>query len=144
MKKYFLLILLMPYNPVLAQNSSPGELINAWVKCWNTYDLNDINRLFVNDSSVTYFSSERPGLIKGIDSLRRHHEHFGFVPGGKKSESRLWLTEIKYSREVVTATWHFQRPGSEEQKGPVTFILNPGASGYRIKHAHFSNDPQPR
>lgn len=143
MKKYFLLIFLIPNGAIHAQKSSPKELINAWVKCWNTYDLNEVNKLFVSDTSVTYFSSERPGIIKGIDSLHRHHERFGFVAGGKKSESKLWLTEARYYREEVTATWHFQRTGSPEQRGPVTFILKREGSGYRIRHAHFSNDPKP-
>lgn len=132
--------------PTLAcgQSKSPQDLIRDWEKSWNTYDLNEVSRLFVNDSSVTYFSSERAGLIHGIDSLIKHHRGFGFQPGGKKSESKLWLSEVRYLPLAVTATWHFQRPGSPEQRGPVTFILKKGRTDLRIAHAHFSNDPKPK
>lgn len=116
----------------------------AWEKSWNTYDLDAVPQLFINDSSVTYFSSERAGLIHGIDSLVKHHRGFGFVPGGKVSSNRLWLTELRYLPLALTATWHFQRPESPEQKGPVTFMLKKSANGIRIAHAHFSNDPKPK
>lgn len=116
----------------------------TWERSWNTYDLDVIQKLFVNDSSVTYFSSERAGLIHGIDSLVKHHRSFGFVSGGKVPTNKLWLTELRYLPAAVTATWHFQRPGSPEQRGPVTFILKEDAKGLRIAHAHFSNDPKPK
>lgn len=129
----------------LGQEKTPRALIGAWEKSWNTYDLNEVQRLFVNDSSVTYFSSERAGLIHGIDSLVKHHKSFGFVQGGKQPTNRLWLTEVRYLKDAsVTATWHFQRPGNDEQRGPVTFILKTVKGGYRIAHAHFSNDPKGR
>ena len=118
--------------------------MTSWEKSWNTYDLNQVTELFVNDSSVTYFSSERAGLIHGIDSLIKHHRGFGFVPGGKTSVNKLWLTELQYLPLAVTAAWHFQKPGVPEQRGPVTFILKKYPNGFRISHAHFSNDPKPK
>lgn len=127
-----------------AQEKSPQLLLAAWEKSWNTYDLNEVRRLFVADQSVTYFSSERAGLIQGIDSLVKHHRGFGFVEGGKASTNRLWLTEVQHRSLSVIAIWHFQRPGNPEQRGPVTFILQPDGTGYRIAHAHFSNDPKGR
>jgi len=126
------------------QHQNAKSLIGAWEKSWNTYDLDEVGRLFVSDSTVTYFSSERPGLIHGFDSLIHHHRGFGFVPGGKTSPNRLWLTEVRYLPAAVTATWHFKRPEGPEQRGPVTFILHRGAKGLRIAHAHFSNDPKAR
>lgn len=139
-----ILILLLISTSCLGQEKTPRTLVGAWEKSWNTYDLNEVQRLFVNDSSVTYFSSERAGLIHGIDSLVKHHRAFGFVPGGKSSTNRLWLTQTRYLNDAVTATWHFQRPGSDEQRGPVTFVLKAVPGGYRIAHAHFSNDPKGR
>ena len=127
-----------------AQENSPEALLSAWEKSWNTYDLNEVSRLFVTDNSVTYFSSERAGLIQGLDSLLRHHRGFGFVAGGKTTDNRLWLTEVHYRPLAATATWHFQRPGSPEQRGPVTFLFQQSGKGYLIAHAHFSNDPKAR
>jgi hypothetical protein len=138
----FLILLLSSVG--YAQHQNAKSLIVAWEKSWNTYDLDEVQHLFVNDSSVTYFSSERAGLIHGIDSLVRHHKGFGFLSGGKTSPNKLWLTEIRYLPAAVTAIWHFQRPGSPEQRGPVTFSLHRDAKGLRIAHAHFSNDPKPR
>ena len=144
MKKLVIILLVVLCYTAHAQKRTAHELIVAWEKVWNTYDLNEVTNLFVTDSSVTYFSSEYAGLIHGIDSLLSHHRRFGFLPGGKKSDNRLWLTEVRHLSSSVTATWHFQRPASPEQKGPVTFILAKSRSGFRIQHAHFSNDPKPK
>jgi hypothetical protein len=123
--------------------------VEAWVDMWNRFDLDKVDVLFVRDARVTYFSSEKPGLIAGIDALREHHRGFGFVPGGADRGSRLWLEEVQahtYGRVVlVTATWLFQRRGSDKaQRGPVTLVLLSEGSGCRITHAHFANDPAPK
>ncbi len=145
MKYSAVVVLLFTLSAVgFGQQKTPKEVITAWEKSWNTYDLEAVTQLFVNDSSVTYFSSERAGLIHGIDSLKKHHRGFGFLPGGKVSSNRLWLTELRYLPLAVSATWHFQRPGSPEQRGPVTFILRKDPKGILIAHAHFSNDPKPK
>lgn len=144
MKAVFAFALLICPFVLRAQESSPEALIRAWEKSWNTYDLKEVNRLFVNDQTVTYYSSERAGLIQGIDSLIKHHRGFGFVDGGKASANRLWLTDVRYRPLAVTATWHFQRPENPEQRGPVTFILESRGKEFRIAHAHFSNDPKGR
>jgi len=133
---------LLGWISAVGQEKSPQTLIAAWEKSWNTYDLNEVRRLFVSDTSVTYFSSERAGLIRGMDSLIVHHQRFGFVAGGKVSENRLWLSDVRYLPSAVTATWHFKRPGADEQKGPVSIVLKGGPQGFRIAHAHFSNDPK--
>ena len=116
---------------------------------WNRYDLDRVDALFVRDARVTYFSSERPGLIAGIDALREHHRGFGFAPGGADRGSRLWLEGLQahtYGKVVlVTATWLFQRRGSDKtQRGPVTLVLLSEGGGCRIAHAHFANDPPPK
>ena len=149
MKQFLCVFLLIQALTAQAQSRSPRSLIEAWEKSWNTYDLDVVRHLFVNDSSVTYFSSERAGLIHGIDSLVKHHQSFGFVPGGKSSPNKLWLTDVQYiqahhGRPFVAATWHFQRPGNPEQRGAVTFVLKYSPDWCWIAHAHFSNDPKPK
>jgi hypothetical protein len=57
----------------MVQKFNP-EIVDDWVKFWNTYDLNQVEKLFLKDDRVTYFSSERQGVIKGYEALVRHHE----------------------------------------------------------------------
>ncbi|MFH0850289.1 MAG: DUF4440 domain-containing protein [Candidatus Bathyarchaeota archaeon] len=120
------------------------DAVEDWVKLWNTYDLNQVKRLFLDDGRVTYFSSEKQGLIKGIDSLVRHHEEFGFVAGGKETGNRLWLEDVDIEEfadsAAVKADWLFQRKASDgTQRGPVTILYVKAGEGWRIAHAHFSN-----
>lgn len=122
------------------------DLIGTWVAMWNSYDLFMVDKLFLTDSTVTYFSSEKEGLIRGIDAVREHHAGFGFVEGGKVQENRLWLedvqTDIYGSAEVVTGIWFFRRgpEGSDDiQRGPVTFVYVQKVSEYRIAHVNFGN-----
>jgi ketosteroid isomerase-like protein len=124
--------------------------LTAWTLAWNIYDLDLAGKLFVPGSRTTYFSSEKPGRIAGSEALMEHHRGFGFVPGGKAADNRLWLENFTVWEEkdmaFVTAGWGFDRdvagPGPV-QKGPVTFVLVRGDDGWRIVHAHFANDPAP-
>ena len=105
------------------------ELLDSWVAMWNAYDLAMVNNLFLQDSRVSYFSSEKEGLIQGIDAVREHHVGFGFVDGGKSQKNELWVEGVQVSNfgiaAVVAGIWYFQRasddPGSI-QKGPFTFV----------------------
>jgi len=120
--------------------------VRAWVEMWNRFDLDRVDALFVRDARLSYFSSEKPGLIVGMDALRQHHRGFGFVPGGADRGSRLWLEAVQAhtygSVVVVTATWLFQRAGAAAaQRGPVTLVLLGDGGSCRIAHAHFANDP---
>jgi hypothetical protein len=120
--------------------------VRAWIDMWNRFDLDRVDALFLRDARLTYFSSERPGLISGIDALRQHHRGFGFAPGGADRGSRLWLEAVQAHTYggvvVVTATWLFQRAGAgAAQRGPVTLILVNEGGACRIAHAHFANDP---
>ena len=122
------------------------KLIEEWTAMWNSYNLDEVDLLFTKD--VTYFSSERSGLIMGLDKLKAHHKSFGFVSAGKKSETKLWLTDI-YKKNMdgdvlVAAIWHFSRPENKtDQQGPVTFLISERTGKWLIHHAHFSNDPNP-
>jgi hypothetical protein len=121
-----------------------ARALDAWVGMWNSYDLAQVDRLFMHGPQVSYFSSEREGLISGFDELVAHHEGFGFVAGGQERPSRLWLEEVDITMyggvAVVAAIWYFDRDGTdaEPQKGPVTFVYAPAADGPRIVHANFS------
>jgi ketosteroid isomerase-like protein len=121
--------------------------LDSWVEMWSSYDLDEVRSLFVADPSVTYFSSERGGLIQGIEALVRHHAGFGFRSGGAPTGSRLWLEEVEVrwanGTAVVLAQWLFASAGSPDapQRGPVTFVLVPRADRYRILHAHFADAP---
>jgi ketosteroid isomerase-like protein len=121
----------------------PG-LVDAWVAIWNSYDLSLVEKLFLNDERVTYFSSEKQGVVKGIEALVRHHEGFGFVMGGKVQPNKLWLEDIDIEAfpgaAVVTAIWLFRRGDSgKTQRGPVTLVYVPVGGGWRIAHANFGN-----
>ena len=41
------------------------RLVDAWVAIWNSYDLSMVEKLFVNDERVTYFSSEKQAPSRG-------------------------------------------------------------------------------
>jgi ketosteroid isomerase-like protein len=120
------------------------KIIDDWVKLWNTYDLDEVERLFLRDDRVTYFSSEKQGVIKGYEALVKHHEGFGFIKGGKKAANKLWLEGVDVEdfddNAVVCAVWFFKRPTSDTpQKGPVTLVYEHTCDGWRIAHANFGN-----
>jgi ketosteroid isomerase-like protein len=122
------------------------ELIDTWVSAWNSYDLSIVDQLFLKDKRVTYFSSEKNDLIKGFDAVRKHHEGFGFVEGGKDQPNKLWIEgmtiHVFESSASITGIWCFQRGADEPvdiQKGPMTFICVKLGTEWRIAHAHFSN-----
>jgi ketosteroid isomerase-like protein len=121
-----------------------SKIVDDWVKFWNTYDLNQVEKLFLKDDRVTYFSSEKQGVIKGYEALVRHHEGFGFVKGGKVQPNKLWLEGMDVEdfgdSAIVCAVWFFKRPNAESpQKGPVTIVYERTPDGMRIAHAHFGN-----
>ena len=49
------------------------KYLNAWVDMWNSYDLNQVDKLFLQDNRITYFSSEREGAFIGSEAVREHH-----------------------------------------------------------------------
>jgi hypothetical protein len=124
----------------------PQTHVAAWIDLWSTYDLNRVNQLFLGDSTVTYFSSEREGLIKGFEAVREHHAAFGFSEGGTTAEQELWVedlhTNVYGPTAVVTGIWLF---GNREaapngvQRGPMTVIYAWDHDDYRIAHMHFAS-----
>ena len=130
--------------------AAPASALRAWTVFWNLYDLGAVPLLFAKGDGATYFSSEKAGLIAGREALISHHRGFGFVPGGKAQDSRLWLEDIRIRMHgpaaLATAIWLFDRDVAgplPPQRGPVTFLLTreEPAGAWRISHAHFANDP---
>jgi len=124
-------------------NGSVQATIDRWVRMWNTYDLREVEKLFCHCDELSYFSSEREGLIRGIDAVVEHHRGFGFEPGESDRGTKLWLEDVTTSDFgescLVTAIWYFERP-ERTQKGPVTILLRQKTSGgYEIVHMNFSN-----
>ena len=126
---------LIPFN---------NSVIKQWVDSWESYDLNMVDKLF--HKNITYFSSEKEGLIKGLENVREHHAGFGFVPGGIKHANKLWLEDIIISDHfnvvIVSAIWYFDKTtdsGNELQKGPVSFVYLKTQDTYKIVHINFSN-----
>jgi len=125
------------------------ERVNAWVSMWNSYDLSMVDNLFLTDERLTYFSSEKEGLIEGFTAVREHHRGFGFIEGGKIQDNKLWVEDLHvnvYSPvAVVTGIWFFRRgpEGSKDiSRGPVTFVYVREEEEYRLAHLHFSEYEQ--
>ena len=121
-------------------------ILGRWVSMWNTYDLTLVDSLFLTDSRLTYFSSEKEGLIQGLEAVREHHVGFGFVEGGKEQENELWLDDLQTQSfgdvVAVEGVWYFRAASGDSaatQKGPVTFLYVLVADTYRIAHVHFAN-----
>ncbi len=118
-------------------------LINKWVEMWNNYDLAAVDALFARDERLSYFSSEKSGVIRGIQALLEHHRGFGFCMGGKKPNHRLWIedlhTELYESAAVGTAVWFFEKNTGKRQSGPVTFVIHVIAGKPKFVHMHFAN-----
>jgi hypothetical protein len=119
--------------------------IAEWVSMWNSYDLDDVSRVFVTDDRVTYFSSEREGLIVGFEAVLEHHRGFGFLSGGKDQDNKLWVEDVKVmnlgSSAAVAAIWLFKRADGTVQKGPMTAVYVVDGPTLRIVHLHFANYP---
>lgn len=125
--------------------SSIENLVKEWEAMWNAYDLSKVDSLFLNDARLTYFSSEKEGVIRGFEAVKKHHEGFGFEPGGKVQESKLWVDDIEVDffggTAIVTGIWYFQRESEERmapQRGPLTFVYVKEEPGYRLAHLNFA------
>lgn len=121
------------------------EQVNEWISMWNEYNLSKVDELFLADDRITYFSSEKEGLIKGPEAVREHHRGFGFVEGGKIQENKLWVEDLQANVfspvVIVTGIWFFRRgpEGSKDiSRGPVTFVYIQEEKEYRLAHLHFS------
>lgn len=133
-----------------AAPATPAGLLDAWVGLWGSYDLDLVPVLFLRDDRLTYFSSEREGLIRGFEAVLEHHRGFGFVPGGAARDTSLWVDDVVITDvgaiAVITAIWHFGDPAfpGDAQRGPMTAVAIQATDGYRIAHMNFATyRPQP-
>lgn len=132
-------------NPIT--ENEVNEMVDRWLTLWSSYDLNLLDSIFWKDADMTYFSSEKRGLIKGFNEMRPHHEGFGFVSGGMKPSKELCLEDIDVTLQpdfaVVGAIWYFgdrTLPKDSVQNGPVSFVLLRNNEGVvKIAHTHFAN-----
>lgn len=138
--KVILFLGIFGYSPMTSFDADMW--VGKWVKIWNTYDLNQVDELFLQDSRLTYFSSEKEGTIIGIDAVRDHHQGFGFVAGGKDQPNKLWVEDLHSaefeSSAVVTGIWYFQRSDGTKQRGPVTIVYIRQGDKFKIAHMNFS------
>ena len=134
------------HNDPSITESDVESVIVRWEQLWATYDLDDLDEVFLQEPGLSYFSSEKEGIIQGFDAIVEHHEGFGFANGGATPPMQLWLEDrhvfVHGAAAVVTAIWVFGDPdqSSGNQRGPVTFVVMSDAQGKsRISHAHFAN-----
>lgn len=122
-----------PHGPSTPDAGGPQALVEEWVEMWNSYDLDQVGRLFLNDDRLTYFSSEREGVIRGMDALLEHHRGFGFVPGGKDQPNRLWVEGLRADllgdAAVLTGIWYFQSVPGETADPETGADEAPGGAG---------------
>lgn len=122
-------------------------VVDKWLMLWETYDSDMLGDIFLQSEDLTYFSSEKEGLMQGFEELLPHHTGFGFVAGGKKPELSLWLENVEtrvYDGSVmVGGVWYFgdkSQPIDSISNGPVTFVLVKNSEGItKIAHTHFAN-----
>jgi hypothetical protein len=133
------------HRNLYCSDSRIQELTDSWVAMWNTYDLAMVDELFLQDSRVSYYSSEKEGLIQGIQAVREHHVGFGFITGGKPQDNKLWVEDVRISQfassAVVAGIWYFQRASDDKesvQKGPFTFVCVQQGDKWRLAHLNFS------
>lgn len=129
-------------------NASPSQqdfdlhkVIDRWVNMWDTYDLAQVDKLFLPSPEITYFSSEKETVMKGIEAVREHHLNFGFVDGGKKTQSKLWVEDLHAltlgTAAVVTGIWFFSQSAWKTQYGPFTFVYTQKDNDFLLAHVHF-------
>jgi len=137
-------ILVLPAN---AQIDSAESLLGEWVDMWASYDLNQVEVLFRNDETITYFSSEFEGAITGFDAIYEHHKGFGFKKGGASPSAQLWVDSVHTTASgestALAALWYFGDPddGISDQYGPMTMVVSHENESWQIVHMHFGNYP---
>jgi imidazolonepropionase-like amidohydrolase/ketosteroid isomerase-like protein len=125
--------------------ATPDALLEAWLGMWRRYDLDAVDELFVDDAAVSYFASDRQGLMEGVEAIRDYHAGLGFVADGFQPESELWLEQVTIAdfgeSAVIGAVWYFgsRLDRRAADRGPLTMVLTRTLSGLRISHVNFGN-----
>lgn len=133
---------------VTAGHESPRLALNAWLNLWRRYDLDALDDVFLMDPALTYFASDREGVIEGWEAVRSYYEEQGFVRGGFPVTDELWLentviTDFDESA-VVSAVWRFGNRVTPEAsgRGPFSMVIVKTNSGFRVSHVNMSNYPR--
>jgi len=84
--------------------------LDRWVSLWDAYDLEMLPDIFLWDPTVTYFSSETEGLLRGTEALRDHYRSMGFATGGRTPEQSLWVEEVHAVATGSTAIVRLYHP----------------------------------
>jgi ketosteroid isomerase-like protein len=146
------------YRPPVAFEKTPDakrasgpesvqEVLDLWLGLWRRYDLDRVGDVFLQDSTLTYFSSDSEGAIRGYTAVLAHYRDLGFVSGGFQPESELWLEDPVIAdfgdSAVITAVWHFGNKvaRADEGRGPMTMVVIRTSAGYRISHLNLANYP---
>jgi imidazolonepropionase-like amidohydrolase len=130
--------------------TSPGEALEHWLGLWRRYDLTHFDEVFLDDPALTYFPNDSAGLIEGFDAVRAYHEGLGFVAGGFRPDSELWIEDVVLSdfgqSATVSAVWHYgsRVRAAETPGGPLTIVIVRTRNGHRISHVHMGNYPSGR
>lgn len=143
------------YRPVLETqgpeaDATPGpvtaqQALEYWLALWRRYDLDRLPGIFLDDPTLTYFSSSSEGVKEGYDAVVRHHRDLGFVSGGFQPENELWIESTLIAdfdeSAVITGVWYFGNRVSRESagRGPMTMVLVRTTAGYKISHLHLGN-----
>jgi hypothetical protein len=120
-------------------------LLDAYNRCFLDRDLAALRALYVRDGEVVYFDNHA-----GCDStsLDKHLEKVGaFFAHGKATESggvepllsegfTVFAGDAAAVMTVVLRYTSAPKPGVRS-----TFVLEPEAGDWRIRHLHFSFDP---
>jgi imidazolonepropionase-like amidohydrolase len=123
--------------------ATPDALLEAWLGMWRRHDLDMIDDVFLDDDVVTYYASDREGLIQGIDAIREYHAGLGFASGGFRPEMELWLERVNIAdfgeSAVIGAVWYFgdRLDRRATGRGPLTMALARTVSGFKIAHVNF-------
>jgi len=125
--------------------ASAQALLDNWVAMWREYDLDRVADLFVVDDALTYFPSDREGVIQGYSAVHAYLAGLGFISGGFEPQNEMWFEQIAVSdfgeSAVVSAVWYFgdRLNRRAARRGPLTLALARVGDGVRISHANFGN-----
>jgi hypothetical protein len=120
-------------------------LLEAYNRCFYDRDLAALGALYASDGELPYFDNH-----PGCDSttLRAHLEKVGaFFARGKPTESGgvepLLIEKLTVFADVASAVMTVTLPYASRPKPGVrsTFVLQREDAGWRIRHVHFSFDP---
>jgi imidazolonepropionase-like amidohydrolase len=128
--------------------TTPRQALDAWLAVWRRYDLDGVRDVFLDDASLTYFSSDSEGVKQGLEAVLEHHRQLGFVPRGFQPEQELWVEDTLIAdfaeSAVVTGVWYFGNRVAREGagRGPLTMVLERTSNGYKISHLNLANYPR--